>query len=165
VELVAFADFQSAEYGRVAQTFQKLIDRFGGRLRIVVKNLPATGPAADAAAAAQCARVQGQFWKYHDLLLTRRDLLDLVHLKQYAGDIGLDRAAFDACLDGGAQQASVQEAMEEAARYGIRSSSQLLVNGRLAPDLPPLIPALEFFSRVVEEELAIQAKASPSRAQ
>ena len=56
----------------------------------------------------------------------------------------------------------IQQAMQEAGRYGVQSSPNFLVNGRRAPEPPPLVPPLEFLSRIIEEELMRQAKNAPS---
>jgi hypothetical protein len=49
--------------------------------------------------------------------------------------------------------------LEEAERYGIQSSPSFLINGRLAPPPPPFLSPFDFFKRLVEEELALIARA------
>ena len=159
IELVAFGDFQTAAYARHAQTYGRLIDTFGGQLRIVFKNLPALDRAAglNAAEAAQCARAQDQFWPYHDLLIAQQGIFDIIRLKQLASEIGLNRDQFDSCLDGGEFRDVVQRAVEEAGRYAIQVSPNFLVNGRFAPAPPAFLPPFEFLTRLIEEELLVQA--------
>lgn len=163
VEIVAFGDFRSPEYARIAQAFTKVREIFGDRVRFVFKNLPASGDQGTitAAEAAQCAKAQGQFWAYHDALLTQQGSFDLSRLKQHATNVGLNRDAFDRCADEGEFRALIQQAIQEAGRYGIESSPSFLINGRLAPASPPFLPPFEFFKRLIEEELLFQAK-SPS---
>ena len=162
IELVAFGDFQNAAYARHAQHFGRLIDTFGGQLRIVFKNLPALDRAAgiNGAEAAQCARAQDQFWPYHDLLIAQQGIFDIIRLKQLASEIGLDRNQFDSCLDGGQFRDVVQRAVEEAGRYAIQVSPNFLVNGRFAPAPPAFLPPVEFLSRLIEEELLVHASAA-----
>ena len=159
IELVAFGDLQNAAYARHAQYFGRLIDTFGGQLRIVFKNLPALDRAAalSGAEAAQCARAQDQFWPYHDLLIAQQGIFDIIRLKQLAGEIGLNRDQFDSCLDGGEFRDVVQRAVEEAGRYAIQVSPNFLVNGRFAPAPPAFLPPVEFLTRLIEEELLVQA--------
>ena len=136
-------------------------DTFGARVRFVFKHLPALGPESVAAAeAAACANVQGRFWAYHDAVLAQPGRLDSDRLKQIAGEVGLDRRAFDACLDGGALRDPIRQAMEEAGRYAISASPRFLVNGWLAPASPPFLPPFEFFKRIIEEELLRVARAA-----
>ncbi len=159
VQIVAFGDFQSARYAWFAQTFRKVRDTFGDRVRLVFKNLPALGPESAAAAeAAQCANAQGKFWPYHDALLTQTEALSSTRLQQTATAVGLNRTTFDACLDEGTFRTVIRLAMDEANRYGLQSSPSFLINGRLAPDPPPFLPPFDFFKRIIEEELSRQAK-------
>lgn len=161
VELVAFADFHNTEYARFARAFGRVRDTFGGRLRLVIKHLPTLGPSSVAAAeAAQCALAQHRFWPYHDALLVPPGFVTAAQFKRLAAETGLDAAAFDACLDGGAMRGTVQQALDEAARYDVRASPGFLINGRLAPAPPPFLPPFDFFKRLIEEELGLQAKAA-----
>jgi protein-disulfide isomerase len=164
VEIVAFGDFQSLEYARFAQAFGRVRDMFGDRIRLVFKHLPALGPESVAVAeAAACAHAQGKFWAYHNTLLAQPGPLDTARLKQVSSDVGLNRPAFDACLDRGEFRSAIRHALDEAERYAIMSSPSFLVNGRLAPTPPPFLPPFEFFKRIIEEELLRQAKdASPT---
>ncbi len=163
IELVVFGDFQNAEYARFAEQFSRVLETFGDRLRIVFKNLPALDRAAalSSAEAAQCAKDQDTFWSYHDLLLAQQGIFDTIRLKQLASDVGLDRDQFDRCLDNGIFRPTVQSAVEEARRYAIQGSPSFLINGRFAPAPPAFLPPFEFFTRLIEEELAAQT-ASPA---
>ena len=155
VELVAFGDFQSPDYGRLAAVFTRVRETYGDRVRLVFKHLPPPDrPAAiQAAQAAQCANLQDRFWAFHDALLSRPAVLDAARLRQAAAEAGLDSPRFDACLADGATRRTILEALEEALRYGLHASPSFLVNGRLAPDPPPFLPPMEFFTRLIEEEL------------
>ena len=77
-----------------------------------------------------------------------------------ASDVGLNRPAFDACLDGEQMRERLGQSLEETRRYDIPAAGSLLVNGRLAPEPPAFLPPFEFFKRLVEEELARQARAA-----
>lgn len=161
VELVAFGDFQHTEYARFARAFGRIRDTFGDRLRLVFKNLPALGSSSEAAAeAAQCALRQGRFWPYHDALLAPPGIVAAAQFKRTAADLGLDSAVFDTCLDRGEARDVVQQALNEARRYGLRSSPAFLINGRLAPEPPPFLPPFDYFKRLIEEELGRQARAA-----
>jgi protein-disulfide isomerase len=52
----------------------------------------------------------------------------------------------------------VREAVDEATRYGVKSSPSFFVNGRLAPEPPPFLPPFDFFKRIIEEELSRQVR-------
>ena len=71
-------------------------------------------------------------------------------LKRYAGDLGLNAAAFDTCLDEGQFTGLVQEDLDQGTRHGVSSTPTIFINGR------PIIGAATFetFDRIVREELA-----------
>lgn len=161
VELVAFGDFHNTVYARFAGAFARIMETFGDRLRLVVKNLPTLGDASVAAAeAAQCALAQDKFWPYHDALLKPPGIARADGFKRAASGLGLDTTAFDACLDRGATRDIVRRALDEARRYGLQKSPSFLINGRLAPEPPPFLPPFDFFKRLIEEELGLQARAA-----
>ncbi len=159
MELVVFGDFQGQAYAKFAQAFGKVRDTFGDRVRVVFKNLPVLGPGSAAAAeAAECANAQGLFWPYHNRLVAQPGRVDAARLQQTAADAGLQRDLFDACVERGTFRAMVQDAIEEAGRYGVKASPSFVVNGRLAPEAPPFLPPFDFFKRLIEEELSRQAR-------
>ena len=161
VEIVTFGDFESAEYARFALVFSRIRETYGQRVRLVFKHLPVLGPESmQIAEAAACANAQGRFWPYHDAVLGRPGPFPSDRLKQIATEVGLDRRAFDACLDGRTYSSVIRQALQEAERYAITSTPSFLVNGALAPPPPPFLPPFEFFTRVIEEELQRQARAA-----
>jgi protein-disulfide isomerase len=161
IEIVAFGDFQSLEYATFAQVFGKVRETFGEKVRFVFKHLPTRGPESFAAAeAAACANAQGRFWTYHDAVVAQPGRLGSDRLKEISGSVGLDRRAFDACLDGGTFKDPIRQALREAERYAVTASPRFLINGWLAPASPPFLPPFEFFKRVIEEELVRVARAA-----
>jgi protein-disulfide isomerase len=164
VEVVAFGDLQSLEYARFAQSFGKMRDTFGDKVRLVFKSLPLGGPESVVAAeAGACANAQGKFWAYHDAVIAQPGRLDADRLKQIAGDVRLDRRTFDACLDGGTFKDAIPQTLDEAERYAVTSSPRFLVNGALAPPPPPFLPPFEFLKRIIEEELLRLSAAASNR--
>ncbi len=159
VVLVVFGDLASASYARYAHAFTRVTEAFDGRVRLVFKHLPLLGPGSIAAAeAAQCANAQGRFWPYHDAVVLPPGAVDAARLKQAAADAGLNRAAFDSCVEQRQHQAAIKQTIDEAARYGITRAPGFLVNGRLVPGPPPFLPPFDFLKRVVEEELSRQTR-------
>lgn len=159
VEIVAFGDLQSVDYARFAQALPRVRETFGNRLRIVFKHLPLQGPiSVGAAQAAHCANRQGKFWPFHDAVLAQPAFLDTARLKQFAAAAGLETSQFNDCVDRDESRGVISQALEEAARYDVRTVPSFLVNGVLAPAPPPFLPPFEYFQRLIEEELARRAK-------
>lgn len=160
VELVVFGDLQSPDYVRLARAFDRVIETYGARVGLVFKLLPEFGePSALVAEAGACAHAQGRFWAFHDSA-ARPAVLDARRLKAIPEEAGLDQAVFDRCLKEGAFRDRARDAAAEASRYGLTSGPSVLVNGRLAPEPPPFLPAYEYLTRLIEEELQRQARAA-----
>ena len=161
VEMVMFGDFQNPLYARLALALPRVRDLFGTRLRVVFKHFPANDPASIAAAeASACANLQGKFWPFHDGVLGEAGALDAARFRQVADQVGLGRAAFDACLEHEDTRDRIGAALDETRLYDLPGSGTILVNGRLAPEPPAFLPPFEFLKRLVEEELARQARTS-----
>jgi protein-disulfide isomerase len=154
IELVVFADFESAEYARFARALGKVRETFADKVRIVFKHLAAlSAESVEAARAAACANAQGRFWPYHDAIVGQTGRLDSGRLSQIAAGAGVDRRVFETCLASDRFKADVADARAEAERYGIGGSPSFLVNGWLPPPPPPFLPPFEYFTRIIEEEL------------
>ena len=79
--------------------------------------------AQKAAEAGECANEQGAFWQFHDIMFQSQSALTVDNLKSYAGQLNLDTAKFNECLDSGrmasAVQADVQTAEKAVQEAGI----------------------------------------------
>jgi protein-disulfide isomerase len=158
VEVVAFGDFQSAEYAWLARAFSKVRDTFGDRIRFVFKNLPTAGPQSVAAAeAALCANAQGRFWPYHDTLVGS-GVATAERIGEAAIAVGLRSDAFKGCVEHREYRETIRQALVEARRYGIQTSPSFLVNGRLAPPPPPFLAPYDYFKLLIEEGLVQLAR-------
>jgi protein-disulfide isomerase len=129
-QLVEFADFECPYCIKVHPELQKLKAEFGDRISLVYKNfpLPMHAHAQKAAEAASCAGLQDKFWPYHDRLFASKQI-DIPQLKQFATDLGLDVAKFNACLDSGQQAAAVQKDVAEAQKIGLSATPSFFLNG------------------------------------
>jgi protein-disulfide isomerase len=157
VTLVEYSDFQCPFCGRVMPTLKELRTKYGDKVRIVWKDFPLTQIHPQAFVAAQagnCAREQGKFWEYHDRLFANQQALQPEFLKKYAGEVGLDTAKFNACLDSSKYEARVQESLGAGNRLGITSTPTVFVNGRMINGAQPI----DVFQAVIDDELARTAK-------
>jgi protein-disulfide isomerase len=152
VTLVEFSDFQCPFCLRVAPTLKRLRQTYGDRIRIVWKDFPLTQihpEAFKAAEAAHCARDQGKFWEYHDVLFANQQALQPDALKKYAADLALNTATFNTCLDTAKYGDRVQEQMGIGNGLGVGSTPSTFVNGRLVSGAVPY----ETFAAIIDEEL------------
>jgi protein-disulfide isomerase len=153
VTLVEFSDFHCPFCKRVQPTLEQLQVKYPKQVKLVFRDFPLDNlhpQARGAAEAARCAKEQGKFWEYHDLLFTNAPKASSKDLGKYAEQVGLDGEKFQVCLSDGGQQAAVQQDVVDGARLGITGTPMFFINGR---PLSGAIP-LERFVQVIEEELA-----------
>jgi thiol-disulfide isomerase/thioredoxin len=105
VTIIEFSDYECPFCKRAEASVAQVKQTYGDKIRIAYRNypLPFHQSARPAAQAAICANEQGKFWAMHDKLMEAKDL-SAANLQQIATDTGLDRAKFDTCIDGRAQQ-------------------------------------------------------------
>ena len=155
VTIVLFSDYECPYCARASETVRKLKDKYGDRLRVVLRDLPLPmhKEAARAAEAAECADDQNKFWAMHDVLFSNQKDLSAGALPRYAEQAGLDAAAFSTCLQSGRHASEVQKDKSDAEAYGVSSTPVQFINGRLVPGNRPLA----FLTQVVDEELEMAA--------
>jgi protein-disulfide isomerase len=153
VTLIEFSDFQCPFCQRVAPTLKKLRETYGDKVRIVWKDFPLTQihpQAFKAGEAAHCAGDQGKYWEYHDRLFANQGQLQPDELKQHATALGLDAAAFNACLDSSKYGERVRDGVAQGTRLGVNSTPTIYINGRVLSGAQPY----ETFVSVIDEELS-----------
>lgn len=131
VTIVEFTDFQCPSCAAMQPILEEVLKSYGNKVRLVVRDFPLTmhANARKAAEAANAARAQGKFFEYTALLFKRQNALDVPSLKKYASELGLDRARFDAELDGGKYAAEIKHDIDDGQMYGVDSTPAIFVNG------------------------------------
>ena len=143
VEIIEYADFQCpacAGFDQVQYPDVKarLVDR--GVLRFRFRDFPLDiHPEARLAShAAACANDQGAFVAMKDALFRRQtdwsfkgDRKAYGVMGDLVGELGLDRGAWEACMESGTHAARIQASLEEGQRLGVGSTPTFLINGRL----------------------------------
>ena len=152
VVLVEYADYECPYCQQVQPAVDKVISEYKGKVALAFKDepLPMHANAAKAAEAARCAETQDKFWEYHDLLFAKKQL-DPAKLKEYARDLNLDTAAFDKCLDTGAQSELINAQLTEAQALGVQGTPTFFVNGRATTGNL----TVEQLRQILDEELAL----------
>ena len=70
-------------------------------------------------------------------------------LKQYAADVKLDTAAFDACFDSGKFRDVVQRDYAEGEEKGVNATPTFFINGRFLSGAQPF----DAFKAIIDEEI------------
>ena len=131
VTVVEFTDYQCPSCAQTHATLGRLMDEMGDRVRFVLLDFPLTqhADAFKAAEAAEAAREQGKYWDFIAVMYRNQKALQVDKLKGYATTLGLDRAKFDAALDGGKFKDKVQRDLVEGEKIGVNATPTLFVNG------------------------------------
>ena len=116
-----------------------------GQVRYVFRNFPLYSihpQAQKAAEAAECAGEQGKYWEMHESLFEGQDGWSgspdaVATFKGMAGDLDLDQAEFDSCLDDGKYADRVAADSEEGIAAGLASTPSFLINGMMLAGAQP----------------------------
>lgn len=138
VQIVEWGDYQCPGCGIFARAVvPKLISQYvePGKVQFAFHDFAFLGKESTRAAeAAACAADQQAYWPYHDTLYANQHGENLNafsddRLKALAQTLGLDSAAFNACLDSGEKAATVEASNTAAREAGINSTPTMLING------------------------------------
>jgi protein-disulfide isomerase len=105
----------------------------------------------DSAMAVRCAGREGRYWQMHDAVYAaqageNQGGFARQRLAQLAASVGLDPAAFEACMNDRAAMVEVLEDTAAAVRSGVDSTPTVDVNGQRFPgvsDVPALLAAID----------------------
>ena len=136
VTIVEFTDFQCPSCAQQHPVLERLVSEFGDRVRLVVRDFPLSqhADAPKAAEAAEAAREQGKYWEYVAVLFRNQSALEVNKLKQYATEIGLDRARFDAALDSRKFAEKVERDVLDGQKLGVNGTPTFYINGKRVSD-------------------------------
>lgn len=154
VTVVEFTDYECPHCGRYfEQTYPQIIEKYvaTGKVRLVVRDYPLSfhPQAQKAAEAAECAGEQGSYWAMHDKLFANQASLSVDNYKEWAGEIGLERARFDECLDSGAMAAEIKQDQADGWSYGISGTPVFFINGKMLSGAKPFAA----FDAAIQEAL------------
>lgn len=140
VVLEEYSDFQCPACAAAAPIVSDLKKKHGDRLEVVFNDFPLSmhkySPKSSEAAA--CAKDQGKFWEYHDMLFTSqrewansKDEQEVIsYFKQYAKSLNLDTEKFDKCLDSGEKKTYVDEKTQKALSMKVNATPTFYLNGK-----------------------------------
>jgi len=164
VTIVEYSDYQCPYCERhFQQTMPQLLKNYieAGKVRYFFKDFPLTQihpQAPKAAEAARCAREMGgddAYWQMHDRLFEGQGQWSnnpehVAVFNGYAGELGLDQAAFGECLDSGRYASAVVADLQEGAGFGVSGTPAFFINGQPLQGAQPYAA----FEQVIEALLA-----------
>jgi protein-disulfide isomerase len=132
VTIVEFSDFQCPYCAVAVGKLNALLRAYPNDVRLVFKQFPLEihSMAALAASAALSAHSQGKFWPMHDKMYAEFRRLSRSNILEWAKELGLDPAKFQASMDSAVTQTAVQHDMEDGIRAGVEGTPTVFVNGK-----------------------------------
>ena len=155
VTIVHFSDFQCPFCSRVDPTLQQIRTTYGpDKVRIIWKNAPLpfhphAKPTAEAAMGVFALKGNDAFWKFHDKAFHNQNELDRDHYDQWAKELGVDMAKFDAGLDAHTWAKKVEDDDQEGHKVGVNGTPASFINGVSVSGAQPF----EKFKAVIDQEL------------
>ena len=152
VTVIEFGDFQCPSCGVAEQTMRKIRLAYGKYVRFAFRHfpIPALHPNAEKASeASECAAEQGKFWQAYEKFYDNQSDLTVPALELYAGEMGLDRARFNQCLESGAMASRVAEDVADARALGVDRTPMFFVDDQV------IVGAQDYadFAKVLDHEL------------
>ncbi|MEK6304435.1 MAG: thioredoxin domain-containing protein [Acidobacteriota bacterium] len=136
VTIVEFTDYECPSCGRTAPVLEEVIKEYPDKVKLVVRDFPLDmhAHAFKAALAAEAAREQGKYWEYASILFKNQKALEVGNLKEYATQLGLDRARFDQALDSEKYAENVKRDLRDGGLIGVDSTPTVFINGKRIRD-------------------------------
>jgi predicted DsbA family dithiol-disulfide isomerase len=153
VTIVEFSDFQCPFCRAAEPTIKEVLDKYKDKVRFSYRDFPIErihSQAKQAAEASRCAREQGKFWEYHDLLYANQAKLDQAGLTEHARTVALDVDRFSACLVSGKFKALVDNDFQAGIRAGVSGTPAFYINGIFLSGAQPV----SAFEKIIDAELA-----------
>lgn len=140
VTMILFSDFQCPlcsifHFGAEEAIMETYVKR--GLVRFAFKHYPTLGDESFVAAyASECAREQGKFWEYQDLLFEKQSqsitenssIFSRANLVSAAEQIGLQKNIFEQCLSSERYKENVVRDLEEGKAAGVQGTPTVFVN-------------------------------------
>jgi protein-disulfide isomerase len=136
-----FSDFECPMCRQVYPLVHNMLRKYNGQINFQYKHLPLDyhRHAYKAALASECARDQGRFFEYSDLLFRKGP--DNDELEEYAKMLDLDISAFNQCMISEAKASIVNSNIQEAMQREVQGTPWFFVDGKNVwlDEIEPLI--------------------------
>ena len=154
VHIVEFSSFGCPYCAQLAEVLERLVEDYPDEVRVEYRNYPPESqPGAQRASrAGYCAGEQGAFWEMAEQLYTNMQHHNREDIVGYAAEIGVDTAAFEACIDSDGAREFVEADIADGQRLGIRGTPTFFVNGQRMQGVVPYDQLAQIVEQTAEEQ-------------
>lgn len=163
VGIVVFSDFECVYCGSLVPTLARVLERYAGDVAIQFRHFPlkSHARAVPAAKVAIAAAAEGRFWEVHDRLFSAGGRLQDEDLERIAVEAGVDRMKLRARLASADADAILERDREAAARFGVRGTPTMFVNGLAVRGVQPLATITDLVEAELERARALLTEGVP----
>ena len=137
--MVVFSDFECPYCRQLRLREAELLTLFPHELRIIYRHFPIQSHphAFAAAAAAECASLQGRFQEFHDMTFDHHELVTREQWDSLAALAAIsDRTNFRRCISEGRGRPRVERDRAAGEHLGVAATPTILFAGRMMTGLP-----------------------------
>lgn len=129
VTIVEYSSYSCSLCGEAEKTIRNILSNYTGDVKLVFKSFPTDDNSLEILHAAECAHLQGQFWKYHNRLFEIESPINDQDLTDIAEEIGLNREDFNDCRRLNSVQREVLNDRQEGIDKGVERIPTFFING------------------------------------
>jgi hypothetical protein len=132
VTIVEWADFECPHCRHASPLLDKIVEKNGGKVRLVFKFYPlqAHVHGESAARATVAAMKQGKFWEMHHKVFEHQEALEPRDIEKYAREMGLDLAKFKTDWESEATADRVSRDRKQGDLLSLSGTPGIFINGR-----------------------------------
>jgi len=173
VAIIEYADFECGYCKRASSQLKRLFEAYQDDIAIIYKHFPMNPEcnpgvknpkhrkACQLHEASLCAKDQGYFWAFHDLLYKNQHAVLVEHQLQYVREIGMDENEFIACMRSGRHKQDVVASGQTGADLDIHGTPRIFIQGKLYR----AGSSAESMARAIESALGRDTKEAQKNAQ
>jgi protein-disulfide isomerase len=122
-----------------------------GKVKMIYRDFPLPGHpyAMPAAEAANCAKDQGKFWAYHDLIFKNQNNLATIDYLKLAEELKMNTSDFKNCLDSKKYTQKIQNDYNSGSNIGVNGTPTFFINGKQIVGAQPY----SAFKNAIDQEL------------
>lgn len=139
VTIVEFSDFQCPYCKEGSETMKAVMKKHKSKVKYYFKNYPLSfhERARPMANAALCAKDQGKFWEYHDMLFDNQAKNTEADFLEFGKTLKLDLAKFEPCVKQMQHASVIDKETTEGENVGVNGTPTYFINGVLLTKRSP----------------------------
>jgi protein-disulfide isomerase len=155
IQIDAYTDFACPPCRQTHDILKQLSDEYDGRIELRYKHFPLNTNNINADVASECAKEQGRFNEYADVLFSKpaSEISGIDALSEYAKELKLNMIQFKSCLGDGSNSTKISAVLSERSEgvsKGVIGTPTVFINGKKVEGFKSYAE----LKAIIEQELA-----------